>query len=429
MRNFLSLAFLALAMPVTAAAAFRDVPDNYPYLSAVEYVQQQGIVSGYPNGTFKPDNPINRAEFTKIVMGSVATQENIRACMEGIVPATIGFPDVPSYEWFAPYICIAKEGGIIGGYPDGTFKPQKTINFAEAAKIIASAFSVPMTNDSTVWYKGYVVALAQRNAIPLSLSSYDHLLTRGEMAEIIWRLKAGVTNLPSKTYEDLTVSTPVINSVSGPTTIPVGETGTWTVIANPQSGLTFYEQLGAEASLVLLSATSGQPNVFQWSFVVAGNYTIKFIVQDAAGNSTEKSVTVHVTDSSSVLGQIEQWTPGIHWSAVQSEIYPDSIGVDGTLTVPARSVQAQVITVPQWNVARQLNQNLIQNGWSEDMYLAADGVTGSQWGYRKKEGNALRFLIFRENSSQCTANVSAPGVTCSYHETSVFYTSPVSGAY
>jgi len=288
-------------MPISVIAAFSDVPNSYPYQSAVEYIQQQGIVSGYPDGTFKPDNLINRAEFTKIVMGSVATQENIRSCMEGIVLTTIGFPDVPSNEWFAPYICIAKEGGIIGGYPDGTFKPQKTINFVEAAKIIASAFSLPVTNDPTVWYKGFVVALAKRNAIPLSVFSYDHLLTRGEMAEIIWRLKAGVTNLPSKTYEDLAVSSPVINSVLGPTTIPVGETGTWTVIANPRTGLTYYEQLGVEASPVLLSATSGQPNVFQWSFVVAGNYTITFIVQDAAGNSIQKSVTVHVTDSSGIL--------------------------------------------------------------------------------------------------------------------------------
>ncbi len=54
-----------------------------------------------------------------------------------------------------------------------------------------------------VWYEGYVRGLAGQNAIPTSIVSFDHHITRGEMAEMIYRLKAGVAEKESRTYEEL----------------------------------------------------------------------------------------------------------------------------------------------------------------------------------------------------------------------------------
>jgi len=57
----------ALAASTTG---FSDVPSDYLYYDGITYVQSAGIATGYPNGTFKPENPVNRAEFTKIVINS-----------------------------------------------------------------------------------------------------------------------------------------------------------------------------------------------------------------------------------------------------------------------------------------------------------------------------------------------------------------------
>lgn len=166
------------------------------YETAIQYVFDAAIVSGYPDRTYKPDITINRAEFTKIILLATTPSQDIfgENC----------FPDVGK-EWFAPYICTALQKGIIQGYPDGTFKPGNTINFVEAASIIIHAFSYSTEPGCTClpWYKPLVDTLAELKAIPTSITSFDSRITRGEMAEIIYRLKLNVTTKESKTYDQL----------------------------------------------------------------------------------------------------------------------------------------------------------------------------------------------------------------------------------
>jgi hypothetical protein len=172
------LAF-ALIMPMVLqahAGFFRDVSGTHVYSDGIEYVRTNEIVSGYPDGTYKPDSNINRAEFTKIIMGAV---------MPTSVSGTYCFPDIRN-EWFAPYVCGAKKKGIIKGYPDGSFKPGQNISFAEAAKIIISAFGETVESDE-IWYKPYVDRMGQKKAIPGSITTFDKNISRGEMAEIIWQ--------------------------------------------------------------------------------------------------------------------------------------------------------------------------------------------------------------------------------------------------
>jgi len=173
-------------------AAFPDVSSTHDNFDAIEYVQAQGIVAGYPDGTFKPNQKINRAEFTKIIM---------EAAFPGISKGSDCFPDVLK-EWFAKYICEAKLKNIIGGYPDGTFRPDQDISFVEAAKIIVLTLGYEVGADD-VWFKPFVDALAERNAIPLSITDFNQYITRGEMAEMIYRLKADITDKPSTSYNKL----------------------------------------------------------------------------------------------------------------------------------------------------------------------------------------------------------------------------------
>lgn len=196
----------ALVLPAIALASFGDVSSNHPNADAIGYVQSQGIVSGYPDGTFKPDQPINRAEFTKILISSHYTMEEV---YEGLKKENRPhMSDVEHASWYENYVHFARFQGIIEGYPDGTFRPAANINFVEAAKIISVVslgFSpVPLEPlEGQPWYRTFVEGLEQYNAIPTSIHALDQAITRGEMAEIIYRLKANITTKTSKTYANL----------------------------------------------------------------------------------------------------------------------------------------------------------------------------------------------------------------------------------
>lgn len=204
--RFIPLLAIMVATPVSAA--FSDVSSSHPNQEAIEYVQTQGIVQGYADGTYRPDQTINRAEFAKILV--LATWQGSYAADNCTTP--IDFVDVAAGDWYRPYLCVAKSSTIIGGYPDGSFRPAQSINAVEAAKIIARANAINFytgeielpAESAGPWYERYVRYLADHKAIPLSISSFDQQITRGEMAEMIYRLKAGVTTKPSRTYEEMT---------------------------------------------------------------------------------------------------------------------------------------------------------------------------------------------------------------------------------
>lgn len=175
-----------------ALASFSDISSSHDNSDAINYMQSENIVQGYNDGTFKPDQTINRAEFTKIIMEAITDKPLTDANC---------FSDVKN-EWFAPYVCNAKISNFIDGYADGSFKPAQEINFAEAAKIIVNTFGYPVGSD-TIWYKPYVSALSEKSAIPTSIKNFDKKITRGDMAEMIYRLRASVTTKTSNTYEAL----------------------------------------------------------------------------------------------------------------------------------------------------------------------------------------------------------------------------------
>ncbi|HLG25555.1 MAG TPA: S-layer homology domain-containing protein, partial [Candidatus Gracilibacteria bacterium] len=121
---------LAAACMATLAIAsgFPDVDENHPNKTAIDYFLNEGIFTGYPDGSFQPDRVLNRAEQLKVFMlfsGAEPTATLYKNC----------FPDVAE-EWFARYVCFAKEQGVVEGYPDGTFRPAQEVNKVEALKML-----------------------------------------------------------------------------------------------------------------------------------------------------------------------------------------------------------------------------------------------------------------------------------------------------
>lgn len=137
------------------APLFSDYDISNKGYTAVRTLKEAGIISGYPDGTFRPQGTINRAELLKILVEGFYPRE--------VLGETGCFPDVGE-EWFAPYVCAAKRLGWIDGYPDGTFRPAASINRAEGIKIIISSLTedrltpeaVPADVPVDSWFYGYV---------------------------------------------------------------------------------------------------------------------------------------------------------------------------------------------------------------------------------------------------------------------------------
>ena len=105
---------------------FTDVPENQWYSEAVITLAGMGVVNGYLDGTFRPDAPITRAEFVTMAV-NFAKAGNGTYC---------SFADVSQDMWYYGAVAKASEKGWIGGYPDGTFGPERYITRAEVTVII-----------------------------------------------------------------------------------------------------------------------------------------------------------------------------------------------------------------------------------------------------------------------------------------------------
>jgi len=142
------LAFSLGTIPGSSATGLSDIAGHWAE-NSINALLEKNLVSGYPDGTFKPDNPVTRAEFLKILTSVL-----------NIPPATGGtsqFSDVTPEDWFFGYVLAAVEKGIVSGYPDGTFKPNNPITREEAAKIVVKAQGIDETQSDPNFVLSWLV--------------------------------------------------------------------------------------------------------------------------------------------------------------------------------------------------------------------------------------------------------------------------------
>jgi len=204
-----------------AATTFTDVKSTNPYFSAIDWLTQNGVIQGYGDGTFRPNNPVNRAEMLKMIFLADGNEKNADAAM---ATAQL-FPDTSSSAWYAKYVALARQRGTVQGYPDGTFRPGNNINKAEAYKIVLKEFynettmqyaithaSIPNTGaipsdvKRTDWFITFVNFAAIKNFYDAGSWTYKtngnpfyagQNLTRGQLAQLIYRAKAVSDNFPN----------------------------------------------------------------------------------------------------------------------------------------------------------------------------------------------------------------------------------------
>jgi hypothetical protein len=108
------------------SATTKDYEGHWAQATIQKWIDE-GRASGYPDGSYKPDNNVTRAEFVKMVNGIIDFEGKGKA----------SYTDVPAAEWYYDYIGIAQEIGYISGYPGGQFGPNDYITREQAASILA----------------------------------------------------------------------------------------------------------------------------------------------------------------------------------------------------------------------------------------------------------------------------------------------------
>lgn len=107
---------------------FSDVASGDWFNVTVSSLAQMGVIAGYEDGSFRPNAPITRAEFAAIATRFFA--ERGVTYNEGL------FADITGDEWFADVVAAAADRGLLGGYPDGTVRPNATITRAESCAVV-----------------------------------------------------------------------------------------------------------------------------------------------------------------------------------------------------------------------------------------------------------------------------------------------------
>ena len=135
------LAFFAVKPLSISAAGFKDVASDYWAKDQIDYLVSKGVITGFSDGTFKPEDAVTREQFAKMICIAKGLKE--------YKPAKSTFKDVASSRWSFGFIEAAVKAGYIKGYTDGTFKPANSITRQELA--VLGVRVLGKENEANAW--------------------------------------------------------------------------------------------------------------------------------------------------------------------------------------------------------------------------------------------------------------------------------------
>lgn len=125
-----------------AEAAFPDVSPSQWAFRYVTYAVAQHIVQGYPDGTFQPALPVDRAQMAVFLARALVTPHGEGGLAGYAAPAAPAFQDISSDFWAYRYIAYVASQGVVEGYPDGTYRPVQLVTRDQMAVYLARAFAL-----------------------------------------------------------------------------------------------------------------------------------------------------------------------------------------------------------------------------------------------------------------------------------------------
>jgi WD40 repeat protein len=191
--------------PAPAQRTFRDVPTDYWAHDYIAGLAQFRIISGFPDGTFKPDEPVTRAQFAAILRQAFLSAQPFPVPTERLnrtQPATPVFADVPNNYWARNDIDTARRAGFLSGYPGNQFKPNQPIPRVQALIAIANGlgYQSGAISELSVYHDAAAIpeyarpgiAAARSANIVINHPAFDRLMpnrpaTRAEVAAFVYQ--------------------------------------------------------------------------------------------------------------------------------------------------------------------------------------------------------------------------------------------------
>ena len=201
----------------TSTANLSDVSSDYWARPFIQALADNNVIAGFPDGTFRPNQPVTRAEFAALIQKAFSNQSRVRQLSSG------GFSDVPANYWAASAIQNAYETGFLAGYPGNVFKPNQEIPRVQGIVSLSNGLALSGGDASTLSsyyndasaipnYAVNSVAAATLGNLVVNYPDVKQLnpqqsLTRAEAAALLYqalvkqgRVQPIASNLPASQY-------------------------------------------------------------------------------------------------------------------------------------------------------------------------------------------------------------------------------------
>ncbi|MEH2291133.1 S-layer homology domain-containing protein [Nostoc sp.] len=222
------------ASPSLAQTTFSDVSSNYWAAQFIQQLSQRGVIAGFPDGSFRPEEPVTRAQFAAMVN---------KAFQKAQQRQPINFADVPSNYWASSAIGQAYTIGFLSGYPGNRFEPNQAIPRQQVLVSLANGleYSPSGNTEGTLQYFNDASNIASYARSPIAAATQKQIVvnypnvnflnptataTRAQVAAFIYQAlvssnQASAINSPYVVAVGSTTPTPTSVTIAQGTTIPV----------------------------------------------------------------------------------------------------------------------------------------------------------------------------------------------------------------
>lgn len=186
---------IVISAPAFAQTTFSDVSSNYWASGFIQELAARDVIKGFPDGTFRPNDPVTRAQFAAMVRKAFNAQS---------VRSATTFVDVPANYWAADAIQEAYTSGFLAGYPGNSFRPNENIPRAQVLVSLANGLNYTSNTvaDTTLqlysdasdipgYARGSIAAATERRIVvnypDVQLLNPNRAATRAEVAAFIYQ--------------------------------------------------------------------------------------------------------------------------------------------------------------------------------------------------------------------------------------------------
>ena len=238
------------ASPSLAQTTFSDVSSNYWAAQFIQQLSQRGVIAGFPDGSFRPEEPVTRAQFAAMVN---------KAFQKAQQRQPINFADVPSNYWASSAIQQAYTIGFLSGYPGNRFEPNQAIPREQVLVALANglAYTPSGNTESTLKYFNDASNIASYARSPIAAATQKQIVVNYPNVKLLNPTATATRAQVAAFIYQALVSSNQASAINSPYVVAVGSTTpTSASVTIPQGTAIAVKYDKAEKILVTKDETS-----------------------------------------------------------------------------------------------------------------------------------------------------------------------------